>query len=205
LALPNRRDLKVESINEHLFLLVNANSTSPAWLLGLASFVAEDLLYLIPVILTALWMWSTHREAAVKALFAALIGLGISQVIGLVYTHPRPLMVGLGHTFVAHAAESSFPSDHGTLFFSVGLALLVWRARLVGLAVLAIGVAVAWSRVYVGLHFPFDMAGALVVAGVSCAVVWSAWNKLGIPLMACGETLYRRIFVIPISKKWVRA
>lgn len=195
----------MEQINDYLFLLINANSASPLWMLGMASLVADYLLYLIPVVLVALWLWSGNREAAMQALFAASIGLGINQLIGLVYNHPRPFMIGIGHTFVVHAADSSFPSDHGTLFFAVALALLLGRVWLVGLAVLLVGLAVAWSRIYLGLHFPFDMAGALLVAIAGNGIVWLAWNKLGVPLMAWCVASYRMIFAIPIGKKWVKA
>ena len=195
----------MEKINDYLFLLINATSASPLWLLSTALFIADYLVYLIPVVLAALWLWGRSREVAVKALSAALIALGINQLIGLLYVHPRPFMIGIGHTFIVHAADSSFPSDHGTLFFAVALGLLAGRVWLVGLAVLLTGMVVAWSRLYLGLHFPFDMLGALLVAGLGNAIVHVAWSSLGIPLMARVVGWYRIVFAIPIAKKWVQA
>ncbi len=195
----------MEMLNQQWFLWINADSTSPAWLLALATFTADYVLYGVPLILVALWLGGKHREAAVKALFVTLIALGIGQLIGLVYVHPRPFMIPLGHSFAQHLADTSFPSDHGILFFSVSLALMLGGLRLLGAAVLVLGLTVAWSRVYLGIHFPFDMVGALLVAIVSSMMVWAAWYPLGRWLMALLESLYRRLFALPIAKGWVRA
>jgi len=112
----------VNGINESLFLFLNADATSPVWLLNIALFASEYLLYAVPLLLTWIWLWSDRREAAVRALFVALVALGIGQIIGIFYAHPRPFMVPIGHTFLTHLADASFPSDHGILF-----SRLVWR------------------------------------------------------------------------------
>ncbi|WMP18770.1 phosphatase PAP2 family protein [Thiothrix lacustris] len=194
----------MEALNQQWFLSINADGASPAWLLAFAAFAADYLLYGVPVMLAGLWLWGQQREAAVKALFVTLIALGIGQLIGLVYMHPRPFMIPLGHSFALHAPDTSFPSDHGILFFSVSLALMLGGARLWGSLVFVVGLVVVWSRVYLGIHFPFDMAGALLVAIASSMIVWAAWNPLGRWLMGLVERLYRRMFVVPIAKGWIR-
>jgi membrane-associated phospholipid phosphatase len=55
--------------------------------------------------------------------------LAINQAIGLVWQHPRPFMAGIGHAWISHATDSSFPSDHTTVSF--GVALAAW-ARIGG-------------------------------------------------------------------------
>jgi undecaprenyl-diphosphatase len=194
----------MDGINQQWFLWINADGASPASLLAFASFMAEYVLYGVPLILAALWLWGKHREASVKALFVTLIALGIGQLIGLVYVHPRPFMIPIGHTFALHAADTSFPSDHSILFFSVSVALMLGGARLLGAAIFVVGLVVAWSRVYLGIHFPFDMVGAFLVAVASSMIVWAAWYPLGRSLMVLGEMLYRRMFAIPIAKGWIQ-
>lgn len=194
----------MEALNQQWFLWINADVASPAIMLAFASFVADYLLYGVPIVLVALWLWGSHREAAVKALFVTLLALGIGQLIGLVYVHPRPFMIPLGHSFALHASDTSFPSDHGILFFSVSLALMAGGVRLLGAAVFVVGLMVAWSRVYLGIHFPFDMVGALLVSVVSNMIVWAAWHPLGRQLMGLGETLYRRMFALLIAKGWIQ-
>jgi len=87
------------------------------------------LIWLVPAGLTVLWLLGKveDQRAAVKALVAGLIALGVNQLIALLWFHPRPFMAGIGHTYLPHVADSSFPSDHVTLLLSAGLAL--WATR----------------------------------------------------------------------------
>ena len=96
---------------------------------------------------------------------AALIGLALAQVITAIWYHPRPFEIGLGRQLLDHAPEASLPSDHATLLFSLALPLLFCAtARRWGAVFLALGVVTAWSRIYLGVHFPLDMIGAFAVA-----------------------------------------
>lgn len=195
----------MNAINERLFLLVNADQQSPPWAVQLASLAADDLVFVVPLALVALWLWSDGRQWSFRALLACLLGLGLGQLIGLAYFHPRPFMVPIGHTFAVHAADASFPSDHAILFFSTSLALLAGRQWLAGGLIAGSGVLVAWARVYLGIHFPFDMAGAVLVALLACGIVWCAWRPLGMPLLRLAEALYRTLFGVAIAWRWVRA
>ncbi len=100
-----------------------------------------------------------------NATLTALIGLGLAQVITTIWYHPRPFEIGLGRQLLDHAAEASFPTDHATLMFGLPVPLLLGnQTRRWGAVVLALGFGVAWSRIYLGVHFPLDMIGAFGVA-----------------------------------------
>ncbi|MFC0170694.1 phosphatase PAP2 family protein [Pseudoduganella danionis] len=185
---------QIEAFNRALFLHINGGNGTPAWLIQAAIGIADDLIYLIPLLLAGLWLWGDHarRSVAIKACLVALLGVAANQAIGALWPHPRPFMIGLGHAWMPHAADSSFPSDHMTVFAGVGLTLLFDGA--VGWAILAllVGASVAWARVFLGVHFPLDMAGAVVVAALAYAVVTPLWHKMGGPLTHLAERLYRK-------------
>jgi undecaprenyl-diphosphatase len=79
-------------------------------------------------------------------------------------------MDGLARNYLHHAADSSFPSDHTTLFFAFGFSLWIERPailRRVGEGLLVLACAVGWSRIYLGAHYPLDILGAAVIGFVS--------------------------------------
>lgn len=197
----------LEAFNQALFLHLNADLATPVWQIRTAAFVADYLIYLIPLALVGLWCWSDEkqRNLALKACLVAFVALGINQLIILGWPHPRPFMIGLGHTFIPHAADSSFPSDHATIFSAVGLTLVFGYARsLTGWAILALGVGVAWARIFLGVHFPLDMLGAVVIVCVVWMGISLVWPLVGTTLTQQVELLYRAILARPIALGLIR-
>lgn len=79
-----------------------------------------------------------------------------------------------------------------TVFAGVGLTLLFDGAAEWAILVLLAGVSVAWARVFLGVHFPLDMAGAVVVAALAYVTVTPLWRKTGGPMTNLAERLYRK-------------
>lgn len=197
---------KLEAFNQSLFLQINAGTDTPTWIIDAAIFIANDLLYLMLGILLASWLWgdTTKRNLTIKACLVAMIGVGINQVIGLFYWHPRPFMIGLGHTWMSHVADSSFPSDHLVVFAGIGLTLMFDGALRIGIVTLLTGLSVAWTRVFLGIHFPLDMLGAIGVAGLTYRIVSPLWRKTGKLITELTERTYQKILVRPIMNGWIR-
>lgn len=185
---------RIEALNRAWFLYLNGGTGTPAWVVRLATGIADDVIYLIPLLLAGLWLWGDHarRSVALKACLVALLGVAANQAIGALWPHPRPFMIGLGQAWIPHAADSSFPSDHMTVFGGVGLTLLFDGIVPWAMATLLAGLSVAWARVFLGVHFPLDMAGAVVVAALAYAGVTPLWRKVGEPLTTLAERLYRK-------------
>jgi undecaprenyl-diphosphatase len=165
---------RIEAWNEALFALINANASSPHALVLLARATAEIAPTLAALMLVLLWVRHGRdlRVGLLDATVTALVGLAIAQGIVRVWYHPRPFELGLGHQYMAHVPEASFPSDHATLLFGLALPLLMAKAsRIWGLTFLALAIGTAWARVYLGIHFPADMLGGLAVALVSWLAV----------------------------------
>lgn len=196
----------LETLNRALFLAINATPSTPAWLIEAASAAANDLIGTVPLMLAILWLTGhAHwRETALKACVAAFAALGVNQLIGLAWQHPRPFMIGLGHTFLAHAPDSSFPSDHMTVFSAVAITLLAGRMTRLGTLTAAAGIAVAWARVFLGVHFPFDMIGAVAVAAAVYAVIALIWRHGGTAVTTLAIATHRRLFATPIRRGWLR-
>lgn len=88
------------------------------------------------------------------------------QALPDVNTCPKPLR------------DSSFPSGHTTAIFAWLVPILltggIWLAILVPAALL-IGVSVGWSRMYLGLHYPSDVAAGALIGTVTAIAVNCSW------------------------------
>lgn len=195
----------LENINDTLFALINATPASPSWLIALATFIAKQVILIVPLLAAALWLWGPNQRQLVFKVFLALaISLSLSWIFGLLFPHERPFAAGVGYQFLHHAPNNSFPSNHGTTSFTFALAFLFWHRLWSGIALLATAAAIAWSRVYLGVHWPLDMLGGLLTGMCGCLAAGLLWPAGGQALYQSLQQLYRVCFSLPIRKGWVR-
>lgn len=198
----------LEALNQSLFLLINASPATPVWQLHAAMLVANKLILLVPGIMATIWLWGkeAQRGLMLKALASITVALVVSYLCGVLWPYPRPFVAGLGHAFFAHKASSSFPSNHTIIIATFAFALILDR-RWAGWGWLALAgaVLVGTSRVYLGVHFPLDIAGGLLLAPLAAAVTIPVWRRAGASLTAVTQGLYRKVLALPIARGWIRA
>ncbi|QRY77026.1 phosphatase PAP2 family protein [Pseudomonas sp. PDNC002] len=206
-ALPSVPSNLLDAVNQSLFLHINAAPSTSAGMIHLAQLIATAPLFLLP--LAMLWLWcrgdAGRRSALLRALCVMAASLALAQTIGLLWPTPRPFALGLGHAWLAHAANASFPSDHMTLFAGAAISLLCDGIYLPGAAIALTGVLVGLARVYLGIHFPLDLLGGCAVAAIGNTLVWIAWNQWGGRCTAAAQELYRRWLAPLIRRGWIRA
>ncbi|SDH78644.1 phosphatase PAP2 family protein [Pseudomonas panipatensis] len=196
----------LETLNREAFLSINAGPATPGWLLEIARLVASVPLILLPAVLLAMWCWGNPkgRGMLLRAVSVTALALLLSLFIGLIWPHPRPFAIGLGHAWLQHAANASFPSDHLTIFAGIAISLLFDGAVLAGALFAVIGLIMGYARVYLGIHYPLDMLGALAVAALSNSLIWLVWQTRGQALTSLAENLYRRTLAPAIARGWIR-
>lgn len=197
----------LNALNLHLFLDLNGSLSIPAWLLVVSFFLANQLIYLIPVGLAGTWFWGNRRSRALtlKILLTILAALAINHFIGYAWPTDRPFVIGVGHTRFLHKPTPSFPSNHAAIIWASGLTLLYHGPhRPWGWLIMASGAAVAWSRVFLGVHFPLDMVGALATASIATVSAQIIWKWIETPVVRTSLDLYHLVFAYPIAWKWIR-
>lgn len=81
---------------------------------------------------------------------------------------------------IAKPTDFSFPSGHTTASFAVALVMLRMLPKKIGIPAVVLAALVAFSRLYLGVHYPTDVLTGFVVALVgSSLAVWGVRTKLG--------------------------
>ena len=130
-----------------------------------------------------------HRAAAGRAMLALAVTLGVNdQIVKRVVDRPRPFIGQIVDARVIQQPRpttSSFPSGHSATAVVGAVSLArVWPQARWALAML--GALIAYSRIYVGVHYPTDVLAGLLL-GAACA--WlvlagrhpSTWSRSGPP------------------------
>ncbi|HEQ1858726.1 TPA: undecaprenyl-diphosphate phosphatase [Providencia alcalifaciens] len=200
----------LEQLNLDLFNLINATPESASGTIALATVIAKRLILIFPLFTVACWFWGAQsnmtrqRAFACKTAYAIVIGLVISWLIGYFAPHERPFVMGIGSNFLDHDATPSFPSNHGTIVFTFVFAFLFWLRTWVGFVFMVPAIVIAWSRIYLGVHWPLDMVGAFILGAISCGLSQLIWAMGGSVIQQPITRLYHLVFGSLIRKGWMQ-
>ncbi|MFC8672431.1 MULTISPECIES: phosphatase PAP2 family protein [Streptomyces] len=159
---------------------------SPGWLDALVSAWSAYGLVLFAVLTVAGW-WRARRVDAAAAVTALAVPLtvvaayGVNSVIKLLVHENRPCRTLAVKTLESCPAPGdwSFPSNHAAIAAAAAVALLFVSRRLGAWAV-AGALAMAASRVWVGVHYPHDvLAGLTVGAAVAFGLMTLVRRRAG--------------------------
>jgi undecaprenyl-diphosphatase len=168
-------------LDTYLFRAVNTGLTSPL-LDSVMPYITEKFNFLGAIIVAAALtlVLGKRRDRMGLLLIVAVVAVSdvSSNALKGAIMRVRPcnalegvrLLVGCGGSF-------SMPSGHAANIFAA-MVFLSTRYRRFLPVFMAIALAVAYSRVYVGVHYPLDVsAGALL--GAAIAFVFSVAEKRG--------------------------
>jgi membrane-associated phospholipid phosphatase len=144
------------------------------------------------LILLPFLYWCVNKRATFQILVGLLLADYLARMLKGIFDVTRPYDFDTRIRNLDPQGDASFPSAAavGTSYFWTAFAL--WRRQL-WITVLAVAVIalVALARMYLGAHYPFDVAGGILL-GVVLAIAfhrlpWNAvWEKLSRVPLALG-------------------
>jgi len=198
--------MTLSELNLSLFSWINASPEATNTSIHFAIFIANDLLYCMILLFAWFWLRGNYdtKKQILKAFIFTSIAILISQCISHVYYHPRPFVMEVGRTLIYHAPNGSFPSDHMLIFSSIAFSYLFSAQRKLGVFLLIVAWLVAWSRVYLGVHFPLDMLGAFLLAFALNFFGLKLWNLYKDKIMQGALTIHFYLFKPLIQKGYIK-
>jgi len=116
------------------------------------------------------WGGRKGRLAVVTALVLLLVSNSANELVKFWIQRPRPCQVLEAVRLLVGCTRSlSFPSSHAANI-TAQAALFAYLYRPLAFPLFLVAAAVGYSRVYVGVHYPADVVGGVLVGLISAAV-----------------------------------
>jgi len=125
---------------------------------------------------TAAFLWHTEHKISAQLLLATTAGnIVLNNVLKLYFDRARPNVF----EWETHAASSSFPSGHAmsaTVVYGTVAYLLArlqkhaWSRAITLVTAVVLVVLICTTRLYLGVHYPSDVLGGIVVG-----LAWAAF------------------------------
>jgi membrane-associated phospholipid phosphatase len=172
-----------------LFKIINAHHiVFFDWFFLFVSYLGNGWL-VIPLFFVFI-LWRTPKSRRMRILVVAAVALSVSgvcnSIVKQLIDRPRPAAyfvsqspntaIEEGHSYKVHVVgkrfyDHSFPSGHTNTAFAIAtLVVLIFGKQYWPIFLVAI--AVAYSRVYAGVHFPLDTLAGACIGSIIALVVW---------------------------------
>lgn len=166
--------------NLEIFYQIHNLSSKSRLLDFLMVFGAEFLIY-IAFCLAFYFSFAggiKEKKALRLTFIAVVLGYLIVQIIRIFVDIPRPMIAHKISPLIANPNASSFPSAHTTTMSILAFSFLYYKSKVASFLIIFL-IWVGVSRIFVGVHYPLDILGGMVVGllSVSLAVPFVSYLK----------------------------
>ncbi|MGG1699131.1 undecaprenyl-diphosphatase [Bacillus zhangzhouensis] len=186
----------MQEYNERLFRWVNQLSIDHGHLNPIFIGLAEYTVLLVALMCLFIWFRNRsekNRKMIISAGLTFILAELLGKVAGAFYSNQQPFAEMSHVNLLIHKeVNNSFPSDHTIFIFSI--CLIFWLFHKRHIYWLIIACTVGFSRIWVGVHYPFDvLVGAVIACLTAVAVIGLPIFQRGVDtILACYEWIEQK-------------
>ena len=176
-------------IDTNIFLFINGLAGKVGVIDEFFKGVSNDYFPLVTGCFILIWLWFSGRDAAQREKYQrivlnSMISVGIASgfmaLVNNFYFRARPFQVLSSDSInllFYKPTDSSFPSNMAAVVFALAVPVFI-KNKTYGTFLLVLAILCSFGRVYIGVHYPFDvLAGAglglfsgVVATGISWVI-----------------------------------
>ncbi|NUP50206.1 MAG: phosphatase PAP2 family protein [Catenulispora sp.] len=161
-------------------------------MLDLANVASPVAGLVVLALISVFLLWRRNPVQAVATFLVIAVGWNSSEIAKIIVGRHRPPVAA---SLAPETGSNSFPSGHVAFAVSLAIALAMLAAgtrwfRLVVVLGALWTALIAFSRLYIGAHYPLDVLGSVVVSTAAIVFLtglWHGWiadNLHRVPLLA---------------------
>ena len=123
----------------------------------------------------------------IRAFLCILLAMGIAGAVDFLvfvfWQRPQPFIAHatlVPNLYGFNANASSFPSSHTYIAFAIAVSIFLYGHRRLGSILFLLAVLVSIGRIGIGLHYPSDVLGGVILgilSGVTVYLLVRNWEK----------------------------
>ncbi len=173
----------MQQINENILIFMNS-LMDYSFVKFLAVTFADSPIFFLPIFLVFMWIFYTYKQKnnerkknLLFIFYSCVIWYIISNTIKLFVDIDRPeeALKWIWQLVLDHIPDTSFPSDHTTVWIAFLVALFLAGYKKTGYVFLVPAILMVISRVVVWVHWPFDI--------LAWTIIWIVWAFISFKIL----------------------
>ena len=167
------------NLNTFLFEKINSFALKSSCLDNLGIFFAQYFEWVLVLALILFLIKNRQRFLYLFSgvFFSTLLARGvITEAIRYFFPVARPFLINNVNLLLNPVPTPAFPSGHAAFYFALSAYIFFYHKKM-GIFFFVGAFLISFARIFVGLHWPLDILGGILVGIFSAWLIWHFQRK----------------------------